>query len=355
MGNAVVQRFLAIIPAVAIAAALGLGRDSLVYGEDTLWETITAVRENESLYANLDVLVRCTYEIGDPKLHSGGGFFNVEDPTPDADAASSDASGRSGAFRLVSQFASRFVSQRSETFHFVSQEGMLRLDWKGTSTHDDDTVRSWHRILLFDGTTTRLHDEAPLGDCYRASGILKEATIRPHALLFPWADRDTSLSDYLEGRQDREVSYQGKEELDGLKCRRVRITHLSGRPQKPTIHTDLWLAEERNLIPVRRLEYKLRWSEELPHADAAVDQWREIRPGVWFPVAAAKTVYNTTALEREKVQKLQWREQYTVERVSLDPEHEITFFRELDVEERAAEKPVREAEQSKRTGTPTLR
>ena len=42
-------------------------------------------------------------------------------------------------------------------------------------------------------------------------------------------------------------------------------------------------------------------------------------------------------MKREKAKKLQWREQYTVERVSLEPDHEITFFREFDAEERTAE------------------
>jgi hypothetical protein len=337
MRDAVVRRLVAIIPAVAIA--VGLDHGSIVCAEDTLWETITAVQENEALYANLDVLLRCEYEIGDPKMHGmGGGFFNVEDPRPEPGAAASDASERNGPFRFASQFrVGRLVSRRSETFHFVRQEGMLRLDWKGTTTHDDDTERSWQRMLLFDGTATRLSDDAPPGDCHRASAIIKVAAIRPHTLVLRWLDQDKPLSDYLEGRQDREVTYQGKEEVDGLKCRRVRVTHLAGRHRKPTIHTDLWLAEERNYIPVRRLEYKLGWSEELPHADASVDQWRQIGPGVWFPVSAALTVYNTTALKRENTQKLQYREQYTVERVSLEPKHEIAFFREFGAEEPTTE------------------
>jgi hypothetical protein len=320
---------------LAVAAAIGADRGSAVHAQDRLWETIKAVRQNEALYANLDVLLRCEYETGDGR-RLGDGFFNVEDSTPDQSAASRARSKRDGAVRLVSQFGTRFVGQRSETFHFVSQDGMIRRDWKGTSTFDDGKQRSWHRMLLFDGTTTRLSDESPPHDCYPASAIVKDTTIRPHMLVFRSWDLDASLSEFLEGEREWEASYQGKEEIDGLKCRRVRITKSARRQRRPSFRVELWLAEEKNYIPVHMLEYKPFRSDELPHAEAAVDQWREIGPGVWFPTSTSIAVYSGPAPKRENTQKLSWREQCTVEQVSLEPTHAVTFFRQFDSAARAA-------------------
>ena len=101
------------------------------------------------------------------------------------------------------------------------------------------------------------------------------------------------------------------------------------RNRGPSSRIELWLAEERNFIPVRYFEYKFMWSKHVPDAKAIVEDWHQIAPGVWFPVSVTIIKYNGPALKREQTLKLQWREHYDVKRVSLEPDHEKAFFQEL--------------------------
>ncbi|MFH1918971.1 MAG: hypothetical protein ABIP48_03660, partial [Planctomycetota bacterium] len=164
------------IPVLALAAVVGSHRAAVAQAAETWGSTVNSVRQsvqqNESLYENLEVVLDCRYEIGDPKLHpSGGGFFNIGDELPEDDLQSGGAPKPGASICLVSQLSLGVVSQRSETIHFVSQEGMLRLEWQGTSTGSDKTVRSWHRTVLFDGSATRLYDEAAIDRSDTASAI----------------------------------------------------------------------------------------------------------------------------------------------------------------------------------------
>ena len=98
--------------------------------------------------------------------------------------------------------------------------------------------------------------------------------------------------------------------------------------QAPDRH-ELWLAEDRNYLPVRKRYYTLRWSTLRPIVEGAVDELRELKPGVWFPFAAHLTSYQPIALQGGR-QLVQWRWKYQVVDASLDPHYAAACFRDLD-------------------------
>jgi len=174
-------------------------------------------------------------------------------------------------------------------------------------------------------------DSTPPEKNYSSRVIMGKATVLPHTLLIGngigTQGAVPSLSSYLEGRHSIQVTYQGEDLFQGLACKKIQITRIQG--DEPSLWQEFWLAESRNLIPVRRLEYKSRLSSELPHAEASVEKWKELRPGTWFPVSATTKKYNSIVLQRDGVQKLRWVKHFVVDKIVQNPNHPKQFFARL--------------------------
>ncbi len=100
--------------------------------------------------------------------------------------------------------------------------------------------------------------------------------VRPHMFLLESGAPRVPLSTYLKGTEAVlahpspgvsvssaiEILDLGSDEFEGMKCRRIRIESFSG--ESPHSAWELWLAEERNLIPVHRLGYNYIESTDIP-------------------------------------------------------------------------------------------
>lgn len=165
---------------------------------------------------------------------------------------------------------------------------------------------------------------------------------RPHMFLLESGCPKVPLSTYLKGREavlahpnpsfvsggDIEVQLLGVAEFQELECVRILIdTVINGVPYNGW---ELWLAPERNLIPVRKVAYTYRWSNDVPLAESTVDEWKEIRPDIWFPIKAHTDAYDFRTVQEEGKTKLRWRKQYDVESVSLEPKTNPATFNELE-------------------------
>ena len=93
---------------------------------------------------------------------------------------------------------------------------------------------------------------------------------------------------------------------------------------------EFWLAEDRNLIPVRILSFHDRDSDFLPTSEAVVEDWLQVQPGVWYPRKASVKRYNSILLRREDKQVLAWRMDFDVQSVELNPEAEALQFTQFD-------------------------
>jgi hypothetical protein len=297
---------------------------------------IDNVRQNEALYENLEVLMHEAYDIGNRKPPKSSGTWKL-------------------------------ITARDVDVRYVSQNGLFRIEVRGGNVHADGTTVSADATRLFDGQTTRLYAQGVRGNII-AGRADDDNFVRPHMLLLYRMKFMVPLSTYLQGhgamarhpseswnpRLVLENTYQGTADFRGLRCHKVWITTSLKDAELPHDRWELWLAEEKNYIPARMLGYTFRWSKQIPISVGTVEEWREIGPGIWFPLRATVTAFAPLPLQREGRQKLQWRAAYTVQEASLDPGYDLAFFRDLEFPDGTAMYEIEDGEivRSYRVGAP---
>jgi hypothetical protein len=241
----------------------------------------------------------------------------------------------------------QIIAARDGDVRYVAQGGMFRVDSNESLSYPNGKTFIKTRTRVFDGQTTRIlslrkgqPDGTPSSIVGRADD---EKTVRPHMLLLRMTRHIFPLSTYLKGDKAIEayphsgrnpgltvdVSYRGPVTRKGMRCHEVWISNKI--KESGDIHDRyvLWLAEERNYIPVRSEGYTFRWSKDLPVAESDVTEWRELRKGVWFPIRGEVSRYDSFTIQREGKMVLSWQQQYTVKSVSLNPKVGKSFFQVL--------------------------
>jgi hypothetical protein len=300
-----------VVCAVQLLAYPGVGASN-----ERIRQIIENVCANEALYENIEVRILENYKLIDRKPTVGKAGENTvhELATIDKD------------------------------IRYVSQSGMFRVDVQGQSTTAEPTL-SEERIAMFDGKTARVLDQKRIGNVI--AGRLNDVNaIRPHMLLLrnSLSISLVPLSTLLQGdaamiaadvnwdpKHTNEITYQGEEEFQSLKCHKFWLT-TSVPHEGATVassRSELWLAEDRNYIPVRLVVYDLGWSRTLACKEASVSGFQQIEEGIWFPVGATVLRYDSVALHYEKRQKAYGRYTYDVKSVTLNPTYDVSFFRDL--------------------------
>ena len=275
---------------------------------------VANVRANEQRYADIDVTVTDEYVDSQPVLSDGH-------------------------FLPVTRYAVEI--------HYVRQTGMFHLSVQGSAQRknakqETETVAR-DRMRLFDGTTSRALEgrNANLVDGLTLDSYM----ISPHMLILKPGGHPVPLSTYLggdgpmracrgfkwEGRIHIQTEYQGDEVVEGHPCHRVRIMHVI---QPSGVHHSswvLWLATDRNLIPIRCDGYTYWASKTTPVGRSVARDLREIAPGVWFPFEVINTAYNIDTVHRHNRQEVGWQARYTVKSVSLEPRYPRSFFSDLKI------------------------
>lgn len=293
-----------------IAAVLGLlielGVAPSACGQTTLADILANIRRNEKSYANIEVVMDSTYDIGDR-------------PPSDKDEV---------------------IRQKVRT-RFVAQREWFRLEREGGS-QDSGRTASMDLIRAFDGEITRVLYQKAVGNI-SPERLEDSEFIRPHTLLLRHSHVAVPFSVYLSGHEairahpsgrlqpdlTMRVTYEGEERLNDLKCHKVFMDVLL-KSGKPHDGRRFWLAEDRNYLPVKELAYTYRFSEDAAVGQGVISDLREIKPGIWFPFKAEYTAYNKLAIQQSGNQELQWRNLYTVERVDLDPKYDREFFAKVE-------------------------
>ncbi len=314
------SRFAAWCGAILCVAALSsafLARPA-AGAEMTLEELIQAVRENELLYANIDVTLHDSFR--DRSEHSPGKITSFD--------------GKFHGSPLVSE-------ERSA--RFVAQEKYFRYEEETNSeTTEGEQYTIVHRSA-YDGDTTRLRTGgiANLAKGYKPAGL----PIRPHNLLLRMVGRCERLSSFLEGDAaiardeygymeydaERFTEYVGPDRFQGLRCQVVRSFGRDRKSGQLYNHADVWLAEDRNLIPARYVGYEYRVSQSEPVGEGVVIEWKEIQPGIWFPMHAECKCIDQRIAILKGVRSTGWRREYVIESVSLMPKYERSFFQDVPI------------------------
>ncbi|HEX7445947.1 MAG TPA: TlpA disulfide reductase family protein [Pirellulales bacterium] len=82
------------------------------------------------------------------------------------------------------------------------------------------------------------------------------------------------------------------DKIDGFACKLLRLGDVSSGQAEPYRFTFLWLAPERNYLPIRSERCDLTCSETLPTGSTQVAEWQELKPGVWLPSHVIALAYD---------------------------------------------------------------
>ena len=211
--------------------------------------------------------------------------------------------------------------------------------------YDGETLQKFFHYDRDRGLTTDERQTGGHGDITHEQ-VRMENLLRPHMLLSNYGPK-ISLSTWLKGTSavaaspglpnyDNRTVYTtkilGEETVQGLKCLKVQIDRRrnSGKSEHRNV---LWLARERNLLPVQAVTYQLSRSTEIPQSKTWVDEWLEVHPGVWFPRKFHTDRLNWIIYVLKKKQQVGWQKAYVVESVELDPSLPADTFTKLEFPE----------------------
>jgi hypothetical protein len=298
-----------------------------------LAEIVEKVTENEALYSNIAVTLQKEYRHSESNRT---GVAMLGGPANAAEDGSNDFSAP--------------VSTREERIS-LAQNGKT---WY--SQRRDD--------LGLDGAVIRTSEELEVGDgewlrkSYQYSGAWPEnrppssfATIkiggfsgaaihRPHALFERDYKSPRPLSELLTSKWEdenngyaMEVQYLGEDDRNGHPCEVVSLRTMIPPTTGPYYIRLLWLAKDRNYLPIRMEGHEPAWSSVLPTGLITAGDLREIAPGVWFPyrqwsIAFKKGSEGDLAAGRLAVLH---RTDYRVQKVELNPKVPSEKFSEFTV------------------------
>ncbi|QDT43745.1 hypothetical protein Pan241w_38490 [Gimesia alba] len=324
------------IPLVVVFMLLSArGEPQKTVLSEELQDLIREIEQNEALYNTLKLNLTTSNS-------EEGILFHKDEPEPKPVQSESEISlvAQGLKFRQEIQSKGRFIVLVSG---FGSGEARRNI---GNANYTEVGTKEF--IFVFDGTTSRHFGAGDVvaerqGNQPQKSSIggISNAPLRlpnfarPHMFVLRYGGAHVPLSTYLKGikaigefrgaplpnlREGAVLKAQilGTEECQGLKCTKlmIEIVNPGGTPRS---RRELWLAHDRNLIPVKDLFYIYSYSKEIPVAEAIIDEWQEVRPGVWFPLQAHSNRFNSFLAKHEGRQKRTQHVKYDFHSIQLDP------------------------------------
>ncbi|MFV0442834.1 MAG: hypothetical protein ACK5Q5_04600 [Planctomycetaceae bacterium] len=286
-------------------------------------DVIQSLQESESLYRNLDVRWKESFVL---------------------------LSRRSEENLILDEaFSGRSVRQGDKLF--LEVEG----DKEVVGGNEGQPIRIYRR-LGYDGEMTRsLDDLGSYVGNVKDKSVYDERMLDPHLLPFRHAGERVPLSAWLRGKEavlghplglvsdfdggrELQIEFAGDEAFAGAPCCRVVLKGL--RPKNGTLRVtgrrEFWLDREKNYLPVRCVSYHDFYSPSIPIEECSLSDLREIKPGVWFPFSCKLIVYDEVELLDHKRQEVLSEREIVVEEVSIEPQHDVSFFRDVTFPDGAA-------------------
>ena len=132
----------------------------------------------------------------------------------------------------------------------------------------------------------------------RGSAEAGPPVLWPHMFLLESQQNSQRLSEYLAALENGEypyrLSYLGEVEWDGLRC---DVLRLQRHDESTSSHYRIiWIARERNCLPLRMESYSPDWAPKLPTVQSTATDLREVAPGVWFPYRTQQIRFETWSL-----------------------------------------------------------
>ncbi len=293
--------------------AILIGWSGLAVSQDGTAEVLKVLSENEVLYEDLEVSWICTFDLGIMKY-----------PHP------------------------KTVKHREDKGRYVRQKGMYFLDFSRDQESIKpaaDDLKHWGMKSGFDGGSTRcLENNGGLTGNVVAGLRDDRNKFLPHTIclssqyrqqmvpLSVWLAGADAIAAVPTGKIDKAnehtVALSGKETIDGLACQKLTVA-FSPRGEKPPRVVGklvMWLAEERNYLPIRTKHYSLGVSAEIPIAETEMSDLRELKPGIWLPYNCQMTLFDKPSMEEDGKHVAAWTESHVVTNATLDPKYDKSFF-----------------------------
>jgi hypothetical protein len=297
-----------------------------VAADSTLQMVTENVLSSERLYQDVDVEFREEYSLfGDPVEMSVGN----------------------------KRFAQ--VSAESSDIRYVSQRGKFRITYKqNKQAAGIGGNLNMVSTRMFDGDITRLFMTEQNGKPGIANEIAGRENdlkvVRPHMFLLRDAMLALPLSTYMEGDNavksfglketpsnlKVEVEYKGAAEFDGLNCHIVWISHVTRNSGEANDRWVLWLAEDRNFIPVHRESFTFRFSKTIPIGNGTVSSWQEVGKGVWFPSEVRLERFDSLKVQSDGAQVLTGVHKFHSRVLTLEPDYEPSYFQDIEIPDKSA-------------------
>jgi hypothetical protein len=231
----------------------------------------------------------------------------------------------------------------------VGQHGMFRADADDHFNLANGTKSTNVSKRVYDNHQTKSlvasKDGAP-GNVNLIKGRADDIQIvRPHTMLTRMKGSVAPLSAHLRGADairaypygsfsettNLAVEYQGEGTCKGLRCHVVKCIHTVKSTGKEKFHSLMWIAEDKNYIPVRYEAYDYVFSRDVPVLEGEATEWKELKPGIWFPMLTSVNRYDSVEVKRSKRKKLSGKWTYKAEGVSLDPKYDLAYFQDLTI------------------------
>lgn len=297
-----------------------------------LQKLIGELEENEALYQNLKLKLHARYEQPPGQVDPKKQAWHKSELTliVQGDKYRQEK-------RTEGRFRQAFAFPTNKPYHHFNSGTDV-----ASQVFDGETLRQFYLYDHAPGLTTDERQQSGRGEIGHEYERM-ENLLRPHRMLLEygmkiplstWLKGNPAIADspglpnYNDGRS-YQVQLLGEEQVQGLDCVKVQIDQF--RPNgKPSLRNILWLARERNLLPVQADSYQLSRSTEIPQSKARVDAWQEVRPGVWFPRKFHIDRLNWLVYARQHKEEVGWRKEFLVQSVELDPKLPENTFTELE-------------------------
>jgi peroxiredoxin len=201
------------------------------------------------------------------------------------------------------------VSKSDETSYLLQQGDLFLFKWREVQSFGAGEPTVTEQVAAFDGETTRC---VIFGNCANVFAGRHEPPrlYPPHTWCLRTLWVNYPLSVYLQGTEaikkhpksfkspvERgrvfeiakvEVTYEGDEELDGLKCVKLQARHWNREKVTPQITeapkvVQLWLARERAYLCAKVDITVGEGFQGTMRNETKVTEWTEIQPGLWLP------------------------------------------------------------------------
>jgi hypothetical protein len=167
---------------------------------------------------------------------------------------------------------------------------------------------------------------------------------RPHTWILNAAFVHFPLSIWLEGgktlekhpnatpyRDDwlQKSTFEKEEVINGLHCFKIRSETLN-RDKNTSLNSVrfVWLAPDRNYLPIKTAGYAVSWNRDLPIEVGEVSDFREIAPGIWLPFRCSTKTYDGYSLGKNKaVLSNTW--ECIIDKASLEPNYDVSLFEDI--------------------------